>query len=75
MWEYCSVVYLWKGRGFTQEIDFLYKDGQEIRQWEGKFWKDFLNQMGQEGWELIAATELAQSGNTVGIVGQFKRSS
>jgi hypothetical protein len=52
MWEYCTVVYCWVGRGFTQEIQVLYKNGEEMKQWEGKLWSNFLNQMGQERWEL-----------------------
>ena len=76
MWEYCSVAYRWKGWGHTQEIDILYLNGVESRQWEGKYWNDFLNQMGQERWELTTAIELTRGdGNTEGIVAYFKRPS
>lgn len=76
MWEYCSVAYRWKGWGHTQEIDILYLNGVESRQWEGKYSNDFLNQMGQERWELTTAIELTKGdGDTEGVVAYFKRPS
>jgi hypothetical protein len=45
------------GRGLTQEIRNIYRDGQELKEWEGKQWYIFLNQMGEQGWEMLAAKE------------------
>lgn len=73
--EYCSVAYSWKGRGWTQEIDWLRMGGQEIAEWQGKYWTDFLNYMAQEeGWELVAVAPLGGGETSIyGIVAYFKR--
>jgi hypothetical protein len=70
MWEYCTVVCTWKGRGFTQEIDTLYKNGEEMKQFTGELWSDFLNQMGRERWELITSNMLPSNF----VITIFKRS-
>jgi hypothetical protein len=70
MWEYCTVVCSWQGRGFTQEINILYKNGEEMKQMNGKLWHDFLNQMGQERWELTTSNMTP----TNFIITIFKRS-
>jgi hypothetical protein len=70
MWEYCTVFSLWVGRGLTQEIDLLYKNGEEMKQLKGVLWNDFLNQMGQEGWELT----MLSMATTNSFITIFKRS-
>ncbi|MBW4516266.1 MAG: hypothetical protein KME11_13715 [Timaviella obliquedivisa GSE-PSE-MK23-08B] len=48
MVEYCSVAYAWVGRGWTQEINWVRIQGEEVSKWKGKSWTDFLNHMAQE---------------------------
>ncbi len=75
MLEYCSVMYEWIGRGWTQEISVLRIQGKEIAEWEGKYWTDFLNNMATKGWELVATSPLGGGETSVyGIVAYFKRS-
>lgn len=72
--EYCSVTYGWIGRGLTQEIDWLHIGGEPATGWQGKYWTDFLNYMGQEQWELVAVVPLDSSRlSSPGIAAYFKR--
>lgn len=66
--KHCSVYYLWKGRGITQEIESLYIDGQEREEWRSAFWVEFLNEMTNEGWELIEAVALSNQVGSDGLV-------
>lgn len=56
-WEYCTIRYIWAGRGYTQEIEIIHYDGEELKEWQGKAWSVFLNHMGEDGWEMVAAKE------------------
>lgn len=56
-WEYCTVIYVWLGRGLTQEISSVYLDGQELKEWRGQPCPVFLNRLGKAGWEMLAAKE------------------
>ena len=75
MLEYCSVVYKWMGRGWTQEIEWLRIQGKtRTYDWHGKYWTDFLNHMAQHQWELVASTPLGGGESVVyGAVAYFKR--
>lgn len=70
-WEYCTVKFEWKGGGYSQEILKIYLDGRELTEWRDRPWPVFLNQLGKEGWEMIAAKE-ADSSTESGIL-FFKR--
>lgn len=72
MLEYLSVTYCWKGRGWTQEIEWLNIHGEEIHEWNGKYWTDFLNEMARQKWELVTVASLGASGTVVAAY--FKRS-
>lgn len=63
-WEYCTIRYVWVGRGYTQEIAIIYYDGQELKEWQGKAWSVFLNYMGEDGWEMVTAKEGYSPGGT-----------
>jgi hypothetical protein len=74
--KYCSVVYFWKGRGITQEISCLYRDGEQLVEWRDRLWTEFLEQMAAEGWFLVATVSTVEDlieGS--GIAAYFKRSS
>ncbi|MBW4544257.1 MAG: hypothetical protein KME25_07435 [Symplocastrum torsivum CPER-KK1] len=72
--EYCSVAYSWIGRGWTQEINWLRIQGEEVAEWKGKYWTDFLNYMAQDRWELVAVAPLGGGEYSIsGIVAYFKR--
>lgn len=75
MLEYRSVTYRWRGRGWTQEIDWLRINGDEVPEWRGKYWTDFLNDMAQQQWELVTVASLGggESSN-YGVAAYFKRS-
>ena len=74
MMEYCSVAYSWIGRGWTQEINWLRIQGEEVTEWKGKHWMDFLNHMAQDRWELVAVAPLGGGEMSIsGIVAYFKR--
>lgn len=74
MVEYCSVVYAWVGRGWTQEINWLRIQDEEVLEWKGKYWTDFLNHMAQKQWELAAVAPMGGGENKVyGVVAYFKR--
>ncbi len=74
MLEYCSVVYAWKGRGWTQEIRWLRINGKEVYEWQDKSWTDFLNHMAKEQWELVAVASLGGGDSgAYGIISYFKR--
>jgi hypothetical protein len=60
-WEYCIVKYDLIGLGNTQEIEQLYMDGQELKEWNRKPLRIFLNQLGQEGWEMVGFSPPADS--------------
>ena len=75
MVEYCSVAYCWKGRGWTQEIEWLRINDEKVYEWTGKRWTDFLNYMAQKHWELVTVAPLGAVEQSVyGIVAYFKRS-
>lgn len=75
MLEYRSVAYGWIGRGWTQEIAWLRIDGQEVPEWRGKYWTDFLNSMARDQWELVAVAPLGGGDTGVhGVVAYFKHS-
>lgn len=63
MLEYRSVTYRWRGRGWTQEIDWLRVDGEVVPEWGGKYWTDFLNDMARQQWELVTVASLKGSSN------------
>ena len=72
MSEHCCVCYAWKGRGWTQEISWVRIQGEEVLEWKGKLWSDFLNYMSQEQWELTAAAPLEATGAIIyGVVAYF----
>ncbi len=73
MRTHCSVFYLWKGRGITQEIKCLYINGQEREEWRDASWIAFLDEMTHKGWELIEAVALSDQDGTEGLVGYFRR--
>lgn len=52
-WEYCIVKYSLIGLGRTQEIEQVYIDDKELKEWNRKPLRMFLNQLGQEGWEMV----------------------
>jgi len=56
--EYCCVVYVYEGRGFTQQIKWVRIQGEEVIEWKGKYWTDFLNHMAQKQWELVTIVYL-----------------
>jgi hypothetical protein len=70
MVEYCSVAYVWVGMGRTQEISSVCIQGEEVIEWKGKYWTDFLNHMAQKQWELVAVAPL---GSRNGVAAYFKR--
>lgn len=72
MLEYLSVTYSWQGRGWTQEIEWIRIDGEEIHEWRGKYWTDFLNNMARQHWELVTVASLGNGGTVVAAY--FKRS-
>ena len=75
MLEYRSVTYRWQGRGWTQEIAWLRIDGQEVSEWKGRYWTDFLNEMAQQQWELVAVASLGGGdAANYGVAAYFKRS-
>ena len=47
-WEYCIVEY----NGYFYQINYLYFNGQELKEWEGKSFVLFLNRLGEQGWEM-----------------------
>lgn len=49
-WEYCTVEYA-SSQG---EILKLRKNGEYLEKLYGTPWLEFLDQLGEEGWELIA---------------------
>lgn len=51
-WEYCTVEY----SAAHDEILKLRLDGQELKDWQGKSWKKYLNSLGKEGWEMVGVT-------------------
>ena len=74
MVEYCSVTYGWVGRGQTQEISWIRVKGEEVIEWKGRYWTDFLNHMAQKQWELVAVAPLGGGEGTVyGVAAYFKR--
>lgn len=73
MKTHCSVYYLWKGRGITQEIERLYIDGQEREEWRSALWVAFLDEMTNEGWELVGAVALSNQYGSTGLVAYFRR--
>lgn len=74
MVEYCSVAYAWVGKGWTQEIRWLRIEGEEVLEWKGKNWTDFLNHMAQKQWELVAVAPLGGGQNLVyAVAAYFKR--
>ncbi|MGG6297581.1 hypothetical protein ACQ4M4_24570 [Leptolyngbya sp. AN02str] len=74
MMEHCSVAYGWKGKGWNQEITWLRMQGQEVLEWRGKRWPDFLSQMTAERWSLVAAADLNDDAvNENSVVAYFKR--
>ena len=75
MLEYCSVAYCWKGRGWTQEIAWLRIDGEEVLEWRGKYWTNFLNDMARQQWELVTVASLGGGERSnYGVAAYFKRS-
>jgi hypothetical protein len=72
MVEYYSVAYDLLGRGWTQEIDWIRIRGEEVIEWRGKYWTDFLNHMAQKKWELVAVAPLGKNG-IYGFAAYFKR--
>lgn len=73
--EYCCFSYAWVGRGWTQEIRWLRQSAEELSQWRGRTWVDFLNYMDDRGWELVSTAPLGGGeSSTYGIAAYFKRS-
>ncbi len=72
--RYCSVFFSTDGREWAQEIKRLRLDGQEVSEWKGEPWINFLNQMGQQGWELVSVATIASSVVERQFVAYFKRS-
>ncbi|MFE1744863.1 hypothetical protein [Coleofasciculus sp. H7-2] len=76
-WEYCTVRYVWLGRGLTQEIHTVYLDGQELKEWKDQPWSVFLNILGKERWEMSAAKEVYTEGTRLNHLNEgilfFKR--
>lgn len=60
-WEYCIVKYRLLGLGNTQEIEQLYLDAQELKEWNKKPLRIFLNQLGKDGWEMVGVSSPADS--------------
>ncbi|OKH40406.1 hypothetical protein NIES2119_01930 [[Phormidium ambiguum] IAM M-71] len=55
-WEYCIIKYRLLGLGNTQEIEQLYLDAQELKEWNRKPLRIFLNQLGKDGWEMVGVS-------------------
>jgi hypothetical protein len=74
MIEHCSVAYGWRGKGLNQEIVWLRMQGQEVVEWRGKRWPDFLSQMTAEQWNLVASAALGdEEPDENSVVAYFKR--
>lgn len=75
MIEYRSVAYRWKGRGWTQEIQWLQIEGEDADEWKGRKWTDFLVHMEESGWAFKSAIPLGGGGTTLtyGLVAFFRR--
>ena len=74
MVEYCSVTYAWLGRGWTQEIEWLRIKDEELIDWRGHYWVDFLNYMARDSWELVSTIPLGGGENSIyGVAACFKR--
>ncbi|NEQ84940.1 MAG: hypothetical protein F6K26_33815 [Moorea sp. SIO2I5] len=72
--KYRSVVYAWKGRGWTQEIKWLRIEGEERPEWKDQLWVKFLTHMAQEKWELVSTAPLGGGeGSVYGIVAYFRQ--
>ncbi len=56
-WEYLSVTLSYTGRQVEGQAEFLprWVNGQELENWQHiPHYTTFLNQLGEEGWELVA---------------------
>ena len=72
--EYCCFTYVWKSQGWTQEIERLYQKNQEMLDWKGRYWIDFVNQMVKQGWEVETILPLGdRTCLERGAVAYFKR--
>lgn len=64
VWEYLAVHFTYQGRGLTFEFDTLSVDGKTGTQWTNtrgrtaRTLPDFLELVGEDGWELVSHTVL-----------------
>ena len=72
MFEYCCFTCLWLGQGLTQEISHLYQKKTELKEWKGRYWIDFINQIAQQGWEIETILPFS-NGLEEGAIAYFKR--
>ena len=56
-WEYLNVRYDFLGRGITQEFQKLNINGKKVDAFQNTL-LELLNELGEEGWELICHSAL-----------------